>query len=58
MYIDVLRIYLQFKIHGPKTAFGKKKKKKKSVKNYISKLKKVKYSSFCISKGALVKNVY
>ena len=55
MYIDVLRIYLQFKMHGPKTAFGKKKK---SVKNYISKLKKVKYSSFCISKGALVKNVY
>lgn len=29
MYIDVLRIYLQFKIYEPKTAFGKKKKKKK-----------------------------
>ena len=35
-----------------------KKKKKNSVKKYISKLKKVKYSSFCISKGASVKNVY
>lgn len=28
MYIDVLRIYLQFKIYEPKMAFGKKKKKK------------------------------